>query len=74
LKEFFPKQKRMRSFWEEVKEGWYKPFTYPKNLRELFWTKFLYFLRLYLWFVIYWDLSVKKKSFKEIWVRVESTK
>ena len=74
LKEFFPKQKRMRSFWEEIKEGWYKPFTYPTNLRELFWTKLLYFLRLYLWFVIYLDLSVKKKSFKEVWVRVESTK
>ena len=74
LKEFFPKQERMRSFFEEVKEGWYKPFTYPQNFQEFIWTGLLYFLRLYLWFVIFWDLNVKKKSFKEIWVRVESTK
>lgn len=74
LKEFFPNQKRMRSFTEEIKEGWYKPFTYPKNIKEFIWTIMLYFIRLYLWTIIYWDLNLKKKSFKETWVRVESTK
>lgn len=74
LKQFFPHQKRMRSFTEEIKEGWYKPFKYPRNFKELIWTINLYFLRLYLWIVIYWDLNIKKKSFKETWVRIESTK
>ena len=74
LKEFFPEHKSMRSFSEEIKEGWYKPFTYPKNTKEFFWTIELYFLRLYLWYIIYKDLNIKKKSFSEIWLRVESTK
>ena len=74
LTEFFPNHDRMRSFSKEIKEGWYKPFTYPKNLKEYFWTLQLYFLRVYLWYVIYRDINVKKKSFSDIWLRVESTK
>lgn len=74
LKRFFPQDKTMRSFKEEIKEGWYKPFVYPKNIKEYSWTVLLYFLRIYLWILIYRDLNLKKKSFKQIWVRVESTK
>ena len=74
LKEFFPKHKRMRSFVQEIKEGWYKPFTYPRNLREFYWTITLYFARLYLWGVIYRDINLKKESFSKTWQRVESTK
>ncbi len=74
IESYFPKHKRMRSFWEEIKEGWYKPFTYPENFQEYIWTVYLYFIRLYLWFLIYKDINIKKKNFNEIWVRIESTK
>jgi cellulose synthase/poly-beta-1,6-N-acetylglucosamine synthase-like glycosyltransferase len=47
---------------------------YPKNLKELFWTLELVLARIYLWAVIFIDINLKKKDFKKIWVRIESTK
>ena len=74
LKDFFPNHKRMRSFTAEIKEGWYKPFIYPKNFKEFIWTCLLYPIRVYLWLLIFWDLKIKKKDFSKVWVRIESTK
>jgi len=74
LMKYFPKNKRMRSFWKEITEGFYKPFKYPENVKEFFWTIWLYFCRLYLWFKIYEDIHLREKKFGEIWKRVESTK
>jgi len=65
---------KTRSFWQEIFQGVKFFFIYPKNLKEFFWTFLLYFLRIYLWFLIYLDLFFKKKSFEKIWLRVESTK
>lgn len=65
--------KTMRSFtWES--SGALKLFRYVKSPRDLIWLFELFVARVYLWFVIYRDINVKKKSQKEIWVRVESTK
>jgi len=47
---------------------------YPKNIKEFSYVLLLVFVRIYLWIIIYIDQSIKKKSFKEIWKRVESTK
>jgi len=74
LKQYFPNRKRMRSFWKEIAEGWYKPFTYPQTFKEFIWTCWLYICRLYLWFKIYKDINIKKQEFSKVWVRVESTK
>jgi len=74
LKEFFPNNKRMRSFTKEIAEGWYKPLKYPRDAKEFFMTLSLYPLRLYLWGIIFWDLKVKKKNFDQMWLRIESTK
>lgn len=49
-------------------------FKYVHSPRELWWLFVLFAARLYLWAVIFRDISVKKKNQKEIWVRVESTK
>jgi len=65
--------KTMRSFsWES--SGALKLFKYVSGIRELVWLFELFVARVYLWSVIYRDINVKKKSQKEIWVRVESTK
>ncbi|MFH1972248.1 MAG: glycosyltransferase [archaeon] len=74
LKEYFPGNERMRSFSKEIKEGWYKPFTYPRSVKEVVWTGWLYVCRLYLWFKIYKDIDVGKQEFSKVWVRVDSTK
>ena len=74
LKQYFPHRQRMRSFWKEIAEGWYKPLTYPRDLKEFIWTLWLYVCRTYLWYKIYKDINLKKQEFKKVWVRVESTK
>jgi cellulose synthase/poly-beta-1,6-N-acetylglucosamine synthase-like glycosyltransferase len=63
----------VRSFGSES-SGIFKLFKYITNIKELFWFIELVFARIYLWIVIYRDINIKKKSQKEIWKRVESTK
>ena len=65
---------KMRSFWEEVSDGSKLFFSYPKNLKEFFWTTLLYLARLYLWLLIFWQIKILKKPFSKLWQRVESTK
>ena len=49
-------------------------FKFTSNFKELMWLLSLFLARVYLWTVIYRDINIKKKSHKEIWQRVESTK
>lgn len=63
----------MRSFTKESL-GIFQVLKYPKSLKEFFWTFELIFVRIYLWFLIFLDINLKKKSFEKIWVRIESTK
>jgi len=64
---------QVRSFSSES-AGAFKILKYISTIREFFWMTCLFIARLYLWFVIYRDINLKKKSQKEIWKRVESTK
>ena len=66
-------KKEMRSFSKES-SGIFQVLKYPKTLKEFCWTFELIFIRLYLWFIIFKDINLKKKDFKKIWVRVDSTK
>ena len=72
LKKYFD-EIAMRSFSQEA-SGVFSIFLYPKNIKEIYWTFKLVFLRFYLWLLIFYDSYIKKKSFKETWVRIESTK
>lgn len=66
--------KNERNIGNEIAGGIRLFFTYPKNIQELYWTKLLYFSRLYLWLLIFWQIKIKKVNLKNIWQRVESTK
>jgi len=66
-------KERMRSFTKES-SGIFKVLSYPKTLKEFFYTLILILARVYLWLLIYIDINLKKKNLKKIWVRVESTK
>ncbi|MDA2921845.1 glycosyltransferase [Patescibacteria group bacterium AH-259-L07] len=68
------KIKNTRSFGQEIFNGIWLFFSYPKNLKEFWWTVLLYMTRLYLWFMIFWSIKIKKRKFANIWQRVESTK
>lgn len=65
-----------RSFWKELEYFWY-PLTYAKNMKQFFWSIYLYFVRAAQWALIYWDQKIKKKDMmddKTGWERIESTK
>ncbi len=63
-----------RNLLQEIFGGLKLFFSYPKNLKEFYWTILLYLSRIYLWLVIFWQIKVKKKKFAHIWQRIESTK
>ena len=66
-------KKEMRSFSKES-SGIFQVLKYPQTLQEFCWTFELIFIRLCLWFIIFKDINLKKKDFKRIWLRVDSTK
>jgi len=63
----------IRSFKKES-SGAFQVLKYIHSFKELIWMKTLFLARIYLWLVIHRDITIKNKSHKEIWKRVESTK
>ncbi len=63
----------IRSFRKESSGG-FGLFKFVSKPKEFFWLNLLFLARIYLWFVIYKDINFGKKTHKEIWKRVESTK
>ena len=64
----------MRSFKSELLGGIGFALSYPKSIKEYFYTLLLFGARLYVWILAYFELYFKKKPMKDIWIRVESTK
>jgi biofilm PGA synthesis N-glycosyltransferase PgaC len=73
LKYMVQDKERMRSFTKES-SGIFMVLSYPKTLKEIFYTLLLILARIYLWILIFIDINIKKKELKKIWVRIESTK
>ncbi|VVB82630.1 Dolichyl N-acetyl-alpha-D-glucosaminyl phosphate 3-beta-D-2,3-diacetamido-2,3-dideoxy-beta-D-glucuronosyltransferase [uncultured archaeon] len=67
------KNPRTKTFSNEAK-GISSLLSYPKNLKEFFWTIELVFARLYMWGIVFMDVYIKKKYHKDNWNPVESTK
>jgi len=68
---FFPK---VKSFKNEVKKGTFLALSYPKNLKENFWTLLLFLTRLYIWMKAKWEEKIIKKRYSDKWERIETTK
>ncbi len=63
----------IRSFRSEAKGGgWF--LRKVKTPRQAGWLVALFVARIYLWYRIHMDLTVRKKGHEEIWKRVETTK
>jgi cellulose synthase/poly-beta-1,6-N-acetylglucosamine synthase-like glycosyltransferase len=73
INKYIKKPERMRSMFREAFFS-YRAWSYPKSLKEVFYTFMLYFAKFYLWIKIYIDLNIRKKPLKEVWKRVETTK
>ncbi len=67
----FPK---MKSFKNEILEGFFIIWSYPRTPKELFWTQMLCLARLYMWFSLIFEEKVKKKYYNDGWDRVASTR
>ena len=68
------KLKQSRSFFIELPYAFFV-LTYPKNIKELFWSLLLFPIRLYTWIVIFFKRILLKKELPENgWERIESTK
>jgi cellulose synthase/poly-beta-1,6-N-acetylglucosamine synthase-like glycosyltransferase len=65
--------REMRSIGQEIR-GVFDVLSYPKNLKEFFWTLTLIGARVWLWINIFWEQKIMKKDFKKTWTRISSTK
>ncbi len=70
LNKIAPDLPRTKSFWNEIKHGWFFLFLYPKNLKEIIWTIEIYFARLYIYFRAFKELK-QKKEYKDGWRETE---
>jgi len=73
IKKLIKNKEEMRSFSSEIKSI-FEPFKYSKNIKEIFYSIMLIFFRIILWLTIFYQVGILKKTHKELWVRVESTK
>ncbi len=66
---------RTKSFFNEIREGALYSLTYPRNLREVFWTMQLYFARLHIYIKAFNELK-QKKNYADGWrnTEIHSTK
>ena len=65
---------KMKSFLNEALEGTFIALSYPRNLREIFYTLLLFPARLYMWIYTYYESKIKKQVHKDAWKQIESTK
>ncbi|MBS3072636.1 glycosyltransferase family 2 protein [Candidatus Pacearchaeota archaeon] len=63
----------IRSFGQES-SSFFKLFRYVNSVKEISFLFALFLARIYLWILIYLDINIRKKSHKDIWLRIESTK
>lgn len=64
---------KVKSPGTEIK-GVIKIFTYPKNIKEFFWTIQLFFMRAWMWCRVVMDTTKGKDSYHDGWDRVESAR
>lgn len=65
---------RMRSAWLEAIQGIRLLVSYPRNLREFFWTLLLFAARLHLWLLVFLKVRLLRRPLSKLWQRVETTK
>lgn len=75
LDKIAPNMPRTKSFWNEIKYGFFHALSYPRSLKEFFWTMQLLFARLSVYIIAFRELK-KKKDYSDGWreTEIESTK
>ena len=60
LSKLYPEMPRTKSFWNEVKHGFFYALFFPQNLKEFFWTLNLYYERLNIYLNAFKELKEKE--------------
>ena len=72
LNKIAPNMPRTKSFFNEIKEGAFFALTYPKNLREVFFTILLFSTRLYIYLRAFYEIKFKKQKYADGWRKQET--
>ncbi len=74
LTDYAPDFPKVKSFRNEAIKGLRWIWSYPKTVKEFFWTIGLVFARFYMWASLFFDLRFRKKEYNDGWERSESSK
>ena len=66
------KRIRMKTFRNEVLKGFYWAITYPKNIKEFYWTLCIFFARLKIWIDFFIDTKIKNIHYGETWNKIHA--
>lgn len=64
---------RVKTFATEIK-GIKWLFSYPDNIKQIFWSGFLALSRFFMWAIVFYDTRFNNRQYQDAWERVESTK
>src|SRR3989338_5710150 len=67
LKKFTKSNTKMKRSFLSESSGIFMIFYYFKNIKEFLYTILLLMARVYLWFRIFFDIYIRKKSFSKVW-------
>lgn len=75
LSKLYPDMPRTKSFWNEIKHGFFYALFFPRSFKEFFWTLQLYYARLNIYLTAFKELK-NKETYSDGWreTEIESTK
>lgn len=68
------KEIKQKSLINEIFYGFSFALSFPKTIKEFYWTFLLYPPRLYVWLKTFYEIKIKKTTYVAQWSRSESTK
>ncbi|HLC71966.1 MAG TPA: glycosyltransferase family 2 protein [Candidatus Nanoarchaeia archaeon] len=74
LTKYAPDFPRVKTFSNELIFGLPRALGYARSMREFFWTFCLLFVRLYIWYRVFYEIRIHQKNYGDNWERIESTK
>lgn len=65
---------RVKSFTNEIMEGFFLAWSYPRTIREYGWTMILMLARLYMWLRVFYETRIVRKNYSDKWQRIATAR